>query len=51
MEHTLHDDPMHMIALLASACAITFIIALVNDSLAVRKKTAEARNPSSRPKP
>src|SRR5581483_8789376 len=35
----------------ASACAITFIIALVNDSLAARKKTAEARNPSSRPKP
>jgi hypothetical protein len=46
---TFHNDPIRMIAILACASAVTFIIALRSDSRAVRAKSAAAKSPPSRP--
>jgi hypothetical protein len=39
-------EPSLLIAVLASACTITFIIAIVTDALGVNRKTSQPRKPS-----
>jgi len=46
---TFHNDPFRMIVFLACASAVTFVIALVNDAHADRRKPSVAKNPPSRP--
>jgi hypothetical protein len=50
LAHTAHHDPVRIIAFLAAASAVTFIIALANDALAVRRKPAPARIPPPQPR-
>jgi hypothetical protein len=46
---TFHNDPIRIIAILACASVVTFLIALRSDARAIRAKPASARNPHSRP--
>ena len=50
LARTFRAEPSMLIAVLASACTITFIIAIVTDTLGVNRKTDHTRKVPEQPR-